>query len=495
LLSIIQGRSECRLFSVTAPDGSVLAWDGFLGQVHLAARQLARDGVGAGDCVVYQAPQSVQALILFWAAMLRGAVFCPLDDAWPEHLLRKVTPRLGARLVATPADRRSLYAEILPGAAHVSLDEDGWAQWLSRPAPPAPDIAVDPDAPAAYLFTSGSTGVPKTVVLSRRALAAGARLTVDQFEWRPGERLVNLPDPHTMSGLRNGLIASVAGDMRWMVFGPEARSDIFTLAEGLAAAGCERLVAGPALIRHLAQLGDRIDPEALSGVKAIYCTGAMLSPQAADQFHARFGLPIVNYYGLTETGGICISQSLSGWSPQDHSLGRAAGAELRVVTASGPSKTGTGELQVRSGQLMTEYLGDPAATAERFDGYWIRTGDEATIDPDGRCHLVGRLAGFIKTASTDRVAPEEIEEALEGHPAVAEAAVLGVEAQVEFERMAALVVLKDKDADPVTASELAAFVRHRLGAGRAPSQIHFIRRLPRGAGGKIARSQLKELLP
>jgi acyl-coenzyme A synthetase/AMP-(fatty) acid ligase len=153
-----------------------------------------------------------------------------------------------------------------------------------------------------------------------------------------------------------------------------------------------------------------------------------------------------------------------------------------------------GELQVRSPQLMSAYRGDPDATAARFADGWLRTGDLARIEADGRVFLIGRGDGFIKTASTDRVAPEEVEGALEEHPDVAEAAVLGVGTGQDHERIAALVVLRSGQGSDEVALALADFVRDRLGPARTPSQVVFVVGLPRRDTGKIIRGELQGVL-
>ena len=476
-------------------------------EVRAAALGLQAARIGPTDRILFQGPQGAEALVLFWAAMLRGATFATVDQTWPEDLVNRATAALRPSMVFAARDRREAYEALFPETPFVDLTEadDGAAATSGAPRPHAfwaqdlagdlEPIAVDPTTAAAFLFTSGSTGVPKAVALSRAALARGGQVTLDSFGWRPGERLVNLPEPHTMSGLRNALVAAPLGGLEWCVVPPNRRRNIFELVESLGAARCQRLVTGPVLIRQLVALGERIDPAHLADLKAIYCTGAALNPAAVERFHAATGVPILNYYGLTETGGICISQRLDGWDPGDHSLGRAAGADLRIVDDAGrPASTGLGELQVRSPQLMTGYVDDPAATARRFSQDWLRTGDRVRLDPDGRAYLIGREGAFIKTASTDRVAPEELEAVLEDHPAVADAAVTGVGAGEEFERIVALVVRRGPGADDDLALELAAYVRARLGPARALSEVRFVDAVPRQANGKIIRNSLAGLV-
>jgi acyl-coenzyme A synthetase/AMP-(fatty) acid ligase len=464
------------------------------------------DGFGRGDVIIYQGRQREESIVLFWASILRGGIFVPLDDGWPDYLVRRVASGLNPRAVVAASHRGALYRDISPAARHISLmsdqgaseDPSAWAPWLAAASGPSSldePPETSPQDAAAYLFTSGSTDVPKAVVLSRGALATGAQLTVNSFKWQAGERLVNLPEPHTMSGLRNGFIAAPLAGVSLQMLSPQSKSSVFGLLDELAENGCQRLVAGPLLIRQLSMLADRVNPDALSALKSIYCTGAALNPSAVEAFFARFAIPVINYYGLTETGGICVSQAVDGWSPNDRSLGVAAGAELRVVDGDGPpAKSGVGELQVRSGQLMTGYLGDPVRTAARFVDGWLKTGDRVRLDEDGRCYLVGRLDGFLKGLSTDRIAPEEIEAVLEEHYEVAEAAVLGVKADDDVERVAALVVLRQPSGGTPSVGELAAFVRDRLGAARTPTRIQIVERLPRRDSGKIIRSELAALL-
>lgn len=500
LLAILAEADEAGCFHMETADRGVLSVGDLRLQARRAAGRLAVEGIGPRDVVLYQGTQGPEALVLFWASVLLGAVFAPVDHAWPEYLIRRVTPALKPRLTLSAPANAGIYRELFPAARHISLaagesGADEWNAWLAGALqmPELVDADVGEDAPAAYLFTSGSTDLPKAVVLSRGALAHGARLTVDCFEWRAAEVLVNLPEPHTMSGLRNGFIAAVAAGAHLRVLDAAQRSNIFDLVEALTQTRCERLVAGPLLIRQLVVLAERLDPETFAHLRVIYCTGATLSPAAVRAFHARFGIPIINYYGLTETGGICVSQRIAGWEPDDSSLGAAAGAELRVVDGEGPPRPhGLGELQVRSPQLMSCYLGDPERTAARFAEGWLKTGDRVRIDADGRCYLVGRLDGFLKTASTDRVAPEEVEAVLEEHPAVAEAAVIGV-GDGEAERIVALVVFRTGAAQPLL-SDVAAFVRDRLGAARTPTRIVAVDGLPRRENGKLIRGELRGLL-
>jgi acyl-coenzyme A synthetase/AMP-(fatty) acid ligase len=470
--------------------------------VRSCARQLRKRDVGSGDLVMYQGTQTTQAFLLFWASQWLGAIFCPIDHDWPDYAIARAAGALKPKLIVAPPARAGVFHTLFPDASlaettvhptggislEIELETLGDEDLSAAPA------LMPAESAAVYLFTSGSTAAPKVVVLSRRALLISGRLTRDCFEWQPGDRLLNLPEPHTMSGLRNAFVAAPLAEMVWCCSPTIERRSLVDVIDTIAASRCQRLVAAPALVGQLVLWGDRLGSEDLKHLKAIYTTGASLNVRDSERFYARFGIPVVNYYGLTETGGLCVSQRVTGWEPGDRTLGLPVGCEARLV-AEDSSVDVRGELQIASQQLMTGYLNDAVQTAARFSGPWLRTGDIVQRDEQGRLTLVGRSDFFIKTVTTERVHPEEVEAVLEEHAGVAEAAVVGVMSSSNVERIAALVVLCDERMNSqALPKELADFVGARLGHGRTPSQIRFVATLPRSANGKLQRSRLPEML-
>jgi acyl-coenzyme A synthetase/AMP-(fatty) acid ligase len=440
-----------------------------------------------GDVVLVQSQQRQEAAELFQACWKSAAIFVPIDPGWPPYLIKEAAASLSPRCVVADAEQLPQLAAVFPNAEPLMLESH---TLLAA----ATTTAHGPDLPAAYLFTSGSTSTPKPVVHSRRSLEISASLVLKTFAWQPGERLLNLPELHTMSGLRNALLAVPLGGLEWLPSPAPERANLFDLIDVIAKSRCNRLVAGPSLIRQMALLGDRLDSSLFGEVRAIYCTGATLSASASEALFRRIGVPILNYYGLTETGGLCLSQDIARWDPTDTSLGHPVGCEARLVAADG-SIGDEGELQVRSEQIMSGYLDDPVATKARFDGDWLRTGDIMFRDSCGRFHLRGRADLFIKTRSTERIHPEEIENVLELHPVISEAALVGVADPNGGERLVALVIaLALEGTRRPTPHELGEFVRQKLGPSRTPNEIRFVDELPRLSSGKLSRSALKDLI-
>lgn len=444
--------------------------------------------LSSGDIVLGQFPQSSEVAAIFWRCLVSGAIFVPIDPGWPAYLVERAAARMAPRVVIAEREGLDRLAAIFPRAVGLLLEPGVSARLggvLGHP--------LSVSEPAAYLFTSGSTGTPKAVVHSRGSLAKSAALILKTFGWKRGERLLNLPELHTMSGLRNALVAAPIGGIQWIACRAAERGNFFDLLARIEESACDHLVAGPALVRQLAMFGDRVG-DRIRSIQAIYCTGASLAHDASRAVFERFGIPVINYYGLTETGGICLSQQRGNWDPDDSSLGMPAGCEARLVAPDG-SGSSEGELQVRSGQLMSGYFDDPEATARRFDGEWLRTGDIMRIDAAGRYHLRGRADLFIKTRSTERIHPEEIEQVLELHDSVAQAAVVGVPDPNGGERLVALAVLADGLIEDGRAVHiLADFVASKLGDSRRLSEVRFVTDLPHLASGKLDRARLKELL-
>ncbi len=500
LKELLELRPAAACFTISSrAETSPVGPEELLRRIECAAAQLQSARVKPGERILFSGEQGLPAFVTFWATVATGAAFVPIDPTWPLPMRRKALEKARPGLVivedADDISRWPLSASCAPALIHV--DAYGALGMPLAPAGFAP-VTTSAEMAAACLFTSGSTGDPKVVVLSRQALLHSAALVVDTFEWQRRERLVNLPDPHTMSGLRNAFLAAPLAGMEWQCSPRPSRAELSGLLDLLVKLRPERLVAAPMLLRYLNLLGDRVDAGILASVKALYCTGSDLNQHEVKQFHARFGIPVINYYGMTETVGLCLSQRLQNWEPGDTSIGSPVSCEVRVVDAHGePVPRGdAGELQVRLAYPMTGYLDDPGATADRFDGAWLRTGDLVIHASDGRVTITGRSASFIKTTATERVQPQEIEVVLEQCPGVAEAAAFGLPDAGGGELIAVLLVADPEIAESCLPSEaeLATFARNRLGPGRSPRIFQWVLAIPRNTGGKILRGRLRDSL-
>jgi fatty acid CoA ligase FadD36 len=384
----------------------------------------------------------------------------------------------GVPVVPVPADAGPLERDHLLGdSGAVALDAGevdlGATGGGTLPEPPG-------GAPALILYTSGTTGPPKGVVLSRDAIAADLDALAGAWAWTAGDTLVHgLPLYHV-----HGLVLGVLGALRT---GSRLVHTGRPTPYGYAAAGGSLYFGVPTVWSRIAR--DPAAARALRGARLLVSGSAALPVPVFHALHALTGHRPVERYGMTETL-ITISGRHDG--PADPgTVGTALpGIDVRLVGESGAPAPADGEaigeLQVRGPTLFSGYRDRPEATAACFtpDG-WFRTGDVATVDPDGVYRIVGRSSTDLIKSGGYRVGAGEVENALLTHPAVREAAVVGVPHADLGEEIVAYVV-----AGAVTGAELVDFVARRLSAHKRPRTVHLVESLPRNALGKVQKKRL-----
>jgi fatty acid CoA ligase FadD36 len=360
------------------------------------------------------------------------------------------------------------------------------------PTTPGLPAAPDPEAIAMILYTSGTTGLPKGVQLSRRAIAAGLDGVADAWGWTAADTLVHgLPLFHV-----HGLIVGCLGPLR--VGGslihpgrptPESYADAVesALAQG-ASAMCfgvptiwGRIAAEPAAVRRLAP------------ARLLVSGSAPLPVPVFERMRELTGQEMVERYGMTETL-LTVSARHDGPRVAGHVGWPVAGVQTRLRDEHGAAVPSDGEavgrLEVRGRSLFSGYLNRPDATAESFtaDG-WFVTGDVATIGPDGNHRIVGRESVDLIKSGGYRIGAGEIETFLLGQPGVAEVAVIGEADDDLGQRIVAYVVPADAT-DPPDGDRLAQAVADGLSVHKRPREVRFVASLPRNEMGKVQKKQL-----
>jgi len=218
-----------------------------------------------------------------------------------------------------------------------------------------------------------------------------------------------------------------------------------------------------------------------------------LAVETHAAFETRFGVPIIETMGLTETAAQILSNPLAPNERKIGSPGKAFGNEVRILNADlTEAKLGTeGEIAVRGPNTLLEYLHNPDATAATFAGQWLRTGDLGRMDEDGYVFVTGRLKELIIKGG-ENIAPREIDEALYAHPDVVEAAAFARPCDSYGERVEAAVSLSNGSS--LAMEELRALCVDKLGTFKAPDTIHLLDELPKGPSGKIQRLKLVDLV-
>ncbi|NUS16560.1 MAG: AMP-binding protein [Streptomyces sp.] len=443
LLTALHGGTD-RVDAVTV-DGRGSSYEDLLGAAGAVARRVA----GAPAFAV-RATASLETVAAVVGGLLAGVPVVPLaPDAGPaesEHILRDS----GAEIVPVDfAERASFTPE--PGTA-----------------------AATPYGNAALvLYTSGTTGPPKGVLVSRAAIAADLDALAEAWQWTADDTLVHgLPLFHV-----HGLVLGVLGALRT---GSRLVHTGRPTPEAYAAAGGSLYFGVPTVWHRVVR--DEEAARALAGARLLVSGSAPLPAPVFRGLHALSGHEPVERYGMTETL-ITVSARAAGV----RSPGAVGTPVAGIATRIAESADGIGELQVQGPTLFDGYLGRPEATAASYteDG-WFRTGDIAAVDEDGTHRIVGRASTDLIKSGGYRIGAGEVESALLDHPAVREAAVVGAPHPDLGQQIVAYVV-----ADGVSAGELTEFVAARLSVHKRPRTVRFLAELPRNAMGKPQ----KRLLP
>jgi len=500
-------RSACathaaRPLMIDAADGGTYSHDDVAGLVDRVAGRLQEAGVGRHDRVVSCSAQHVEAALLFWAAMRLGAVFVPLDPHLPAaslaSILDEVTPRMvfcdaeaGRRLDATqtPVIYDGSDTDVVFGARG-----DFFSDWIGDDTTVTVESPATPDCPAVILFTSGTSGRPKGVVLNHGAVFRSGAHMARSYAWKEDDLLWSLGDFHTMSGFRNPLVASLHAGSAFLLAPPGTRANALLVGAESSRHHVTILSTVPALLRQCVKAADRLGPESFSSLRCVLCTGSVLTPEIEESFRGAYGIPVYNYYGLTETSGLCLG-ILPGRKAEPGSIGWPVGCELMVSSNDlAPVPDGVpGDLMLRSHNLMTGYYHMLPQGPPLRDG-WFATGDIACRNADGSITLLGRRGEAIKDARGELLHPDEIERLLELDPRIAEAGVCRIRKGDGEECFAAFLTLNDAPDDETgLVNELRRRVFDTLGPTRVPAYFRFIDALPRGTNSKLLRNKLTEI--
>ncbi|MBS2963734.1 AMP-binding protein [Actinocrinis puniceicyclus] len=468
------------LTSATADEPDAIRMAGrALTRAHLfdAAHAVAARITGAEAVAVHAAP-GLETVVAVVAGLLAAVPVVPVPpDCGPaerDHVLRDSRSAL---LLAADAD-------LWPDCGLEVVPVDAAARAPGHVSFPEPS----PDSPALILYTSGTTGAPKGVPITARAIAADLDALADAWQWTAEDTLVHgLPLFH-VHGLVLGVLGALRTGSRLVHTGRPNPAGYAAAASNESAPGTlyfgvptvwARTCAEPAAAR------------ALASARLLVSGSAALPAPVFAELEALTGHRAVERYGMTETL-ITLSTRADDAGRQPGTVGRAVtGVTTRLVAEDGSpvahdGKT-VGELQVRGSTVFSGYLGRPDATTASFThDDWFRTGDMAVIGADNIHRIVGRASTDLIKSGGYRIGAGEVENALLAHPAVREAAVIGVSDDDLGQRVAAFVV-----ADGVTESDLIDFVARSLSAHKRPRAVTFVEGLPRNAMGKVRKDLLR----
>lgn len=458
-------------------------------ELAIAAAELSQvmsgAGVQPGDRVMVLAENCCAVVASLMAASQCGAVAVPVNARMSNSEVDRILDHARPALVLISTQ---LEGPAQAHAARLEAEQITGSFGAMHRLCPYPSAGDAPLGVAVILYTTGTTGAPKGVMLTHGNLLFGGKASAELRNMVPGDVIYGvLPMTHVF-GLASVMTASLyAGAEVWL----EARFSAAKLYEALRR-GVTRLAAVPqmhALVMQFAkeQGLDRLDSPVLQYVSS---GAAPLDPDWKRRAEAFYGVPLQNGYGMTEaTAGVCATKNQSTGNP-DISVGPPLpGVEVRIDESVAGGGDGIGEVQMRGANVMLGYYRNPEETAKVLDAQgWLCSGDLGRLDAQGFLHIEGRSKELIIHGGFN-VFPPEVEAALNAHPQVVQSAVVGRRSHGD-EEVLAFVEVAEGDRPEVV--ELMQFVRDQLAGYKCPAQIVLTEALPAAPTGKILKHRLLE---
>ena len=484
------------------------------------AAALQAQGVQRGDRVaiyLQNVPQFVIALVASWKA---GAIAVSINPMNRERelglLLADCQPSVLIAHEATYAEVASRVLVTHPVATVITTSElefqtrgDARLFAASRRNPPVTAIDMmdlidrhKGERPqrlelraqdvAMLVYTSGTTGLPKGAMNTHGNIAFTAQVYRDWIELREGGAVLGIAPLFHITGLIGHIALSfLLAAPLILAYRFEPGVVLDAIREHRPEFTIGAITALIALMNH--QSATRED---MASLRAIYSGGAPIAPAVVEQFEAKFGIYIRNAYGLTETTSPSTVTPLDKRGPVDPAFGALSvgvptfNTEIRIADEEGrPLAAGeAGEILIRGPQVVAGYWNKPTESAAAIRDGWLHTGDVGVMDAQGWVYLVDRKKDMINAAGY-KVWPREVEDVLYTHPAVREAAVIGIPDEYRGESVKAVLSLKPGAS--VTAEEIVEFCKSRMAAYKYPRKVEFLPELPKTVTGKILRRELR----
>lgn len=505
-----------------------VTFEAFFRAVSALAREFQAQGVQKGDRVAVIMRNLPEWVVAFYAGQAVGAIVAPLNAWWTGEELHYGLTDSGAKIAVVDAERYERLTEHLPDCpdlvrVYVSRAREeiahpqvtclenvlgGVNDWKDLPDQPLPDVAIAADDDATIFYTSGTTGKPKGALATQRAVnsnimaaaVSGARAFLRRGEAPPVAQptdpqrssLISIPFFH-VTGCFAVLNPSLAGGAKLVMM---HKWDVIRAFELIEREKVMQAGGVPTIAWQLIEHPARKNYD-LSSLESVGYGGAPSAPELVKRIKETFPKSQPgNGWGMTETCATVTNHGAEDYANRPDSCGPAVPvSEIQIrdpadgVTVLGPNQVG--ELWAKGPQVCKGYWNKPEATAQTFVDGWVRTGDLARIDEEGFCFIIDRAKDMLIRGG-ENIYCIEVENVLYDHPAVMDAALVGIPHRTLGEEPGAVVTLKP--GAEATEDELRAHVAEHLAAFKVPVKVKFWHEtLPRNANGKILKNELKKL--
>lgn len=461
------------------------------------ANALLKLGVSKGDRITILLPNSPEFVVTYFGVVKIGGIAVLLDTKYKVSELASLFGHCQPKVLVTDDPYLEPLVSALPRFTSIkqviNVGANYKGQFVSYSEIMATDLAqgvgmeIEPEATAHIAYTSGPTYRPKGVMLPHQGLVTAASISGDAFQQTDKDITILFALPlHHAYGLVVVLLASLAKGGTVAIMPGLSISSLTELIERERATIFMGVPFVFGLVNRFAEEeGLQRD---LSSLRLCVSAGARLPPDTVERFRRCYGLGIIEFWGLTESVGCVTCQPIDGTGKLG-SVGKALpGYKVKVINDEGKElpQNQAGELIV-SGLMMKGYYGNPQASAATIRDGWLYTGDIGNVDEDGDLSIIGRKREMIITKGQN-IYPSDIEDVLNTHPKIAEAAVVGVPDEVRGEVVRAVISLKRGES--ITEQEIIHFCREYLANYKLPKQIIFMDSLPKTATGRIHKEDL-----
>ncbi|MEM7069555.1 MAG: AMP-binding protein [Pseudomonadota bacterium] len=454
---------------------------------------ICENGVQAGSPVAYACSNSTETALIILGILYGGHVATAINLVAGESTISYVLEHSEAKMIFVDESSRDMIEPLIAGFSDppdfLTFEQAG-AFGANQNA----NTLVSADAEGLLMYTSGTTGLPKGVLLTQASLLAGGFNTAKAHELTSKDRgLCVLPFYHINAFCVSLMGSLVSGGS--LVVPPRFSATKFW--ETIKQTNCTWFSVVPTQISYLLHQTDVVEEYSGLNVERLRfgrSASAPLSPEMHQAFEERFNIPIIETMGLTESAAQILSNPLPPRERKIGSPGIPFGNDVVIAdTEQQEVPSGEeGEILVRGPNILKGYLKNSQATADTITSEgWLRTGDLGRMDTDGYVYVTGRLKELIIKGG-ENIAPREVDEALYTHPDVIEAAAFGVECNDYGQRVEAGVKLDEKSS--ASAEELVELCKEKIGYFKAPDKVHILDDLPKGPSGKIQRRKLADII-
>ena len=463
------------------------------------AQSLASRGLMPGDIVGTLLHNGWQTTATFLGTMATGYMCAPFNLLAQRSQLAYVIGHSGCKLIVTSSEYVGQLVEALDSVGltvpYEVIDVDA-PEWFCQGKPDADAIveavdtgAITAESPALLMYTSGTTGQPKGALLTHGNLLSGARAVASWHALKPSDRVLSsLPLYH----INGQVIATITPFLSGGSIIAPHRFSVSNWWQIVKWHQPTWINVVPTIIAYLLNAAAAGEKYRYPSVRFGRSASAPLPPDQHRAFEKIFGIPVIEAMGMTESSSVVFCNPIDASRRKYGTPGLPCGVEARVVDKTGAvlDDGKTGELMLRGPNVMREYFKLPEQTREAITpDRWLHTGDLGHRDADGFYFVTGRIKELIIKGG-ENIAPREIDEALLRHPAVLEAAAVGVPDRNYGQEILACVVLKaGAKADD---AELRAHCVRELGSYKTPREFRFVEELPKGPSGKVQRLKLAE---